>query len=196
MSKANCLPLVRSYNMATIASKPGCFASAAAFSCDSHVCKCCDSFADCSIAVVKTLNSIRSEINVEEVLRRHGCAAKKAFSTADGFVLEQHGGMWMARGFGVTLYLTSENIASKAAEQIEQGVNPFEPTGESKIAKLFKLAAGRLIDFGSFNTEDIKSDAMSCGMSNGQADFMPNVVVELLKEIKVVKEEGLKFVKR
>lgn len=50
---------------------PGCYAAPSVFSHDSEVCRVCPAFQSCSEACVKTLQELRSRINIEDLLARH-----------------------------------------------------------------------------------------------------------------------------
>lgn len=57
---------------------PGCFGAASVFAHDSEVCARCESFSDCSGAAMKTLESIKGIINVDDLMKRHAAAKRKA----------------------------------------------------------------------------------------------------------------------
>lgn len=57
---------------------PGCFAAASIFSHDSAICRQCCAFDACAAASLETLASIRSIIDVSDLLKRHERAKKAA----------------------------------------------------------------------------------------------------------------------
>jgi|GEM_PF-1940367 len=57
---------------------PGCFGAASVYSMDSQVCQACAAFKECGDAALKTLESIKSVINVADLLARHQAARKRA----------------------------------------------------------------------------------------------------------------------
>lgn len=57
---------------------PGCFGAASVFAHDSEVCNRCESFGACSGESLKTLESIKGIINVDDLMKRHAAAKRKA----------------------------------------------------------------------------------------------------------------------
>lgn len=58
--------------------KPGCFAAASVFAHDSEICKKCQVFEDCSAESFKTLEAIKSLVNVSDLMKRHDAAKRAA----------------------------------------------------------------------------------------------------------------------
>lgn len=59
---------------------PGCYGAASVFSMDSQVCQACVAFQECGDAAIKTLEAIKSTINVTDILARHQAARQKAMA--------------------------------------------------------------------------------------------------------------------
>lgn len=57
---------------------PGCFAAASVFAHDSEVCRKCQVFDGCAAESLKTLEAIKSLVNVSDLLRRHDAAKRSA----------------------------------------------------------------------------------------------------------------------
>lgn len=57
---------------------PGCYGAASVYSMDSQVCQACVAFRQCGDEALKTLDSIKSVINVTDLLARHQAARQRA----------------------------------------------------------------------------------------------------------------------
>lgn len=57
---------------------PGCFGAASVYSMDSKACQQCVAFEKCGVAAIKTLEGIRSVVDISDILKRHQAARAKS----------------------------------------------------------------------------------------------------------------------
>lgn len=196
---------------------PACFGAATVFSHDSDVCKGCAAFQSCSEQSLKTLESIRGSINVDDLIKRHMKAKRLTAkpSPPPSAPVERpliESVERKTRVERVTMTVTEEEgdalatlpmkpkeacirlIRAGLIDELRAGLpekrNAFAQKGPSYL----RVAVDMLLS-GGFARKDFCDRLRSeLGWSLGTAQSHASLAVVTLKTLKIAVEEGGRFV--
>lgn len=185
---------------------PACFGAASIFTRDSEVCKACPHFNECEAEAMRVLLKLRSIVNVEDIIKGHEKARKRAGiqnvtqSLAESTEvaiqpLERRTKEVSVKGFTINkkdeaallvlkknpkilaLKLLQSGVMERMRQDLKAGINTFE----GKSAKLFYMPIHLMLTRKSITSKDLRDAYMEYyNWSEGTAFSQSSIVLQVL----------------